>query len=78
MWIDTTTYQDTGIARSTGWRQFGWDATSGNKVDVYIDGVKVATDTSHSNFNRITLGWWTVDNSTTSVFDDVLISDSLP
>lgn len=78
LWIDKDTYQDTKVPRTTGWHQFTWDARSGSGVDVYIDGIKVAADTAHTDFNRIVLGWWTQAIGTTNAFDNVLISDELP
>lgn len=78
LWIDKDTYQDTRVPRTTGWHQFTWDARSGSGVDVYIDGIKVVTDTAHTDFNRIILGWWTKAIGTTNAFDHVVISDELP
>jgi len=79
IWMFTgDSYIDTGFPRSTGWHQFTWDCRSGTYTDMYIDGVKVATNTNFKVFNQITLGWWTAAASTTNSFDDVTISDKLP
>ncbi len=78
-WWDTVTgYSDTGITRSPGWHQFTWDARSGSGIDVYIDGVKIKTDTLYTGFAQITLGWFTAAANTTNAFDSVMISEVLP
>ena len=78
-WWDTTTgYSDTGVARSTGWHQFTWDARSGSAVDIYIDGNHVKTDRILTSFAQVTLGWFTAATNTTNAFDNVMITEVLP
>ena len=75
---ETVKYQATGVKRETGWHQFTWDARSGTGIDVYIDGEKILTDTTRTDFSQITLGWWTAAVGTTNAFDNVVIGDELP
>ncbi|MEK4351462.1 right-handed parallel beta-helix repeat-containing protein [Paenibacillus sp. FSL R5-0475] len=67
------TYTATAISRTTGWHELKWDYTSGTKVDMYIDGVLVASPTGGTNFNRIVIGDSWSGNTTTTYFDDIAI-----
>ena len=85
LWRTGAEYEDTGVARSTGWHQFVFDTTSTAGTNVYIDGVLVkyvsCSDSnlqSQNQFNQITLGWWESATSTTNLFDNVRITDKLP
>jgi hypothetical protein len=63
------------VTRTTGWHELKWDYRSGTKVDMYIDGVLVASPTGLTSFNQITLGdLWSGYPATTAYFDDISIS----
>ncbi|WP_307558301.1 right-handed parallel beta-helix repeat-containing protein [Paenibacillus sp. V4I7] len=66
-----SSYAATSISRTTGWHEFKWDYTSGTKVDMYIDGVLVASPTGMTEFNQISIGDWWSGNTGTVYFDDV-------
>ncbi|SDP13918.1 hypothetical protein SAMN04487897_13914 [Paenibacillus sp. yr247] len=67
------THYATSIPRTTGWHEFKWDYTSGTKVDMYIDGVLIASPTGVTNFNRIVIGDLWTGNTNTAYFDDISI-----
>lgn len=69
------THVATGVARTTGWHEFKWDYTSGTKVDMYIDNVKIASLTGAANFNRIVIGDQWSGNTVTAYYDDISIMD---
>ncbi|SDO22637.1 Fibronectin type III domain-containing protein [Paenibacillus sp. yr247] len=69
------THVATGVARTTGWHEFKWDYTSGTKVDMYIDNVKIASLTGAANFNRIVMGDQWSGNTVTAYYDDISIMD---
>jgi hypothetical protein len=66
------TSTDTGIPRTPGWHELKWDYTSGTKVDMYIDGILVASPAGITSFNRIAMGdWWNDGNAGSVFFDDI-------
>lgn len=67
------THTATSITRTTGWHEFKWDYTSGTKVDMYIDGVLIASPAGITNFNQIRIGDLWSGNTNTSYFDDISI-----
>lgn len=67
------THTATNITRTTGWHEFKWDYTSSTKVDMYIDGVLIASPTGLASFNRIQIGDLWSGNTNTSYFDDISI-----
>lgn len=67
------THTPTAVTRTTGWHELKWDYTSGSKVDMYIDGVLVASPTGGTSFNRIVIGDSWPGNTTTTYFDDISI-----
>ncbi|MBO9609984.1 MAG: hypothetical protein J7639_28765, partial [Paenibacillaceae bacterium] len=71
------THYATTITRTTGWHEFKWDYTSGTKLDMYIDGVLIASPTGATNFNAIAIGDYWPGNTTTAYFDDVRIYDNM-
>ncbi|WP_054023558.1 DUF1565 domain-containing protein [Bacillus sp. FJAT-28004] len=67
------THSATNVTRTTGWHEFKWDYTSGTKVDMYIDGILVASPTGVTSFKRILIGDLWSGNTNTAYFDDVSI-----
>lgn len=67
------THTATNVTRTVGWHEFKWDYTSGTKVDMYIDGVLIASPTGVTNFNRLQMGDQWSGNTNTAYFDDVSI-----
>ncbi|MBO9605943.1 MAG: right-handed parallel beta-helix repeat-containing protein [Paenibacillaceae bacterium] len=66
------TFTATSVNRSTGWHEFRWDYTSGTKVDLYVDGVLVASPTGVTSFSEIAMGdWWGDGKTRTAYYDDV-------
>ncbi|WP_235886338.1 family 16 glycoside hydrolase [Paenibacillus cymbidii] len=66
----------TSVPRVTGWHQFKWDYTSGTKVDMYIDGVLVASPTGVTAVSEIAMGDWWADSAVgTYYYDDVKVAD---
>ena len=64
----------TNITRTTGWHQLSWDYTSGTKVDMYIDGILVASPAGTTSYSVIAMGnWWGSYVAGTNYFDDVEI-----
>lgn len=65
------------VKRTTGWHEFKFDYSSGTKLDMYIDGVKVGSQTGVTSFKRIVLGDVTEGNGIqgTTYYDDVNIFD---
>ena len=80
LWNENSTSKryDTGIARTTGWHQFVFDATSGTHIDAYIDGVKVGSITEYTAIRGIKVGWHRVDvGISRTAFDDITVADSM-
>ncbi len=66
----------TNVLRTTGWHELKWDYTSGSKVDMYIDGVLVASTTGVTSFSKVAMGdWWADGKISSSYFDDFAIYD---
>lgn len=53
------TTASTSTPRSEGWHEFKWDYSSGDHVDLYIDGQKVKTTSLVKSFSYVAMGdWW--------------------
>jgi hypothetical protein len=72
-----STITNTSISRTPGWHQFVWDYSSGSGVVLKIDGIEIATDSTVTTFNRVSLGDNWADGLTAVgvYFDDVAIQD---
>jgi len=67
-------YTPTSVARSKGWHEFSWDATSGDHVDLFIDGELIGTSNTITTINNVFLGCnWA--NTGKAYYDDVVLKN---